>query len=90
MVAPMPSAGQTVAGAEGTPKAVAEQPATEVILLPMLEQTKMPLTLVALSVVGTAPLVKAPPTQTEVVMTVASQAQPDVATVVPEEVVPLA
>ena len=85
VVAPVPSVGQTDARAEGAPLAVAEQPAMEVIPLPTLGRTELPLVLVAPFVVGAAPLVEAPPTQAEVATTVTSQAQPDIAVVVPEE-----
>ena len=62
MVVPMPSVGQTVAGAKGTPSEVTEQMAMEAIPLPTLERTELPLALVALTAVGVMPLVKVPPT----------------------------
>ena len=59
----------------------------EVIPLPTLGQTELPLVTVASTVVGATPPVEAPPTQVEVATTVTSQAQLDTAMVVPEEVV---
>ena len=85
VVVPMPLAGQVDTGAEGAPSEVAEQLAMEVIPLLTSERAKLSLTLVAPSVVGVAPPVKAPLTQTEVAMIVTSQAQPDATTVVPED-----
>ena len=58
----------------------------EVIPLPTLGQTELPLVTVASTVVGATPPVEAPPTQAEVAVIVTSPAQPDAAVVVPEEV----
>ena len=84
-VAPMPSAGQADAGADGAPSRVTEQMAAKVTPPPMSERTELPLELVAPSVVGAAPQVEAPTSQAQVTATVMSQAQPDAATVVSEE-----
>ena len=62
MVAPVPSVGQAGAGAKGMPSEVAEEPAMEVIPLPMMGRMELPTALVAPTAVGVTPLVKAPPT----------------------------
>ena len=85
MVVLVPSVGQTIIGAEGTPSEVTEQSATEVIPLSTSEQTELPLALMAPTIVGVTPPVEAPPTQMEVPATVVSQVEPNVATVVPED-----
>ena len=61
-VVPVPSAGQTVARAEGTPSEVAEQLVTEAIPLPTSKRIELPLTLVVPTAVGVTPPIKAPPT----------------------------
>ena len=73
-MAPASSVGQADAEAEGVPSEVAEQPATEVILLPTVERTGLSLALVAPTVVGATPPIEALPTQTEVATIVTSQA----------------
>ena len=70
----MSLAGQVDAGAEGASSKVTEQTATEVILLPTLGQTELPLAFVAPFVVGAAPHVEALVSQAEVGMTMTSQA----------------
>ena len=62
-VAPMPSAGQIDAGADGAPLGVAEQTTVEVTPPPTSERTELSPALVAPSVVGAAPQVKAPTSQ---------------------------
>ena len=57
----------------------------EVIPLSTLERMELPLVLVVPTTVGATPPVEAPSMQAKVAVTVASQAQLDVATVVPEE-----
>ena len=84
-VAPVPSAGQAGAKAEGMPSEVAKQPATEVIPLPTSERMELSPALLAPTVVGATPPVEALPMQAEVSMTVTSEAQPDAAMVVPED-----
>ena len=74
MVAPVPSAGQADAGAEGATVVVAEQMAAEVIPLPSSERIDMPLVFVAPSMVGVVPQVEASASQAEVAMTVTSLA----------------
>ena len=71
-VVPVPSVGQTVIGAEGTPSEVTEKPTTEVIPLPTSERTEPPLTLVGPTTVGVTSPVEAPPTQMEAAATVMS------------------
>ena len=93
VVVPMPLVGQVDAGAIGAPLEVAEQPVTEVILLPTSERTELPLVPAAPTVVGATPPVEALPMQAEVATTVTSQALSDAAAVVPEDAtrsVPLA
>ena len=65
----MPSAGQTITGAEGTPSEVTEQPTMEAIPLSILE---LLLALMAPTAVGVTLLVETPPTQMEAAMTVMS------------------
>ena len=60
-MAHVPSVGQADTGAERMPLEVAEQPAREVILLPMLGRTELPLVLVAPTAAGMVPLVEVPP-----------------------------
>ena len=81
-VAPVPSAGQADAGAEGASSGVAEHTTIEVILPPMSERMEPPLMLVAPFVVGTTLQAEAPTSQAEVATTMTSQALPDAATVV--------
>ena len=59
--------------AKGAPSKVAEQPVTEVILLPTSERTELPLALAAPTVVGATPPVEALPTQVEVAMAVTGE-----------------
>ena len=61
MVAYVPSVGQAGAGAGGAPLEVAEQPAMEVIPLPMMGRTELPSMLVAPTAMGATPPVEAPP-----------------------------
>lgn len=72
VVVPVPSSGHVDAEAEGAPSKVAEQLAMEVIPLPTLGQTELPLVTVASTVVGATPPVEAPPTQVEVAAIVTS------------------
>jgi len=73
VVAPTPSVGQPGLGAEEAPSVVAEQTTAEVTLPPTLERTNLAPVLVAPSVVGVAPQVKALASQAKVVMTMPSQ-----------------
>ena len=82
---PVPSVGQMIAEAEGLPSEVTEQPAMEAIPLPTSERTELSLALMVPTAVGVTPLVEAPLTQREVAVTVTSQAQPNIAAVVPED-----
>ncbi|XP_066354909.1 uncharacterized protein [Miscanthus floridulus] len=86
VVAPTPLVGQAGTGAEEAPSGVAEQTTAEVTPPPMLERTRLPPTLVAPSMVGAVPQVKAPASEAEVTMTTPSQEQSNIATVVSEGV----
>ena len=81
----MPSVGQAGAGAKEAPSGVTEQTMAVETPPPMLEWMELPHVLVAPSIVGAAPQVKAPSSWVEMAMTVTSQAQLDAAVVVPEE-----
>ena len=80
----MPLVGQAGAGARGTPSEVTKQPATQVIPLPTMGQTKRLTTLVAPTTVGVTPPVEAPPTQVEVAAAVIGETQPNATVVVPK------